>query len=349
MRRVLPKAKSLVDEAGMPRLGVFAGEFENLNIYDSALRISGIPLPKSAVRFRTKEWFHAAVITPEAYIGFAVVNMKFLGMSFVSFTKRDGTGAFEHRKQGLASKASVPVDMLHSRGGFSSKGYEFRVETGLDSGRHAMELNVKPSGKAPAVDLKITGFEDPAKIAAMVVSMPVGSARAAYSHKCVIPCEGSLVVGCEELLGEGKMGLMVIDFHRALYPRHTFWRWATFAGWGDDGMPVGLNLTKNVVVDDWEYNENCFWEGGKMHLLGPAVFEFDHRNVMLPWKIKSADGAVELVFKPLCEKGEKVNAGIIADNFKQVYGTFSGTVSAGGKQSEIRDLFGVCERHDAIW
>ena len=116
MRRVLPAAPTLVDEAGMPRLGVFAGEFARLNLEDTTLRASGIPLPRGLVRFRVKEWFHAGVLLPRGYLGFAIINSKMLGLSFTSYINLDGR-AVEHRTRRPRGK-KVPADMrageLHS-------------------------------------------------------------------------------------------------------------------------------------------------------------------------------------------------------------------------------------------
>ena len=348
MRRVLPATETLVDEAGMPRLGVFAGEFDRLNLEDSTLRASGIPLPRGLVKLRIKEWFHAGILLPRGYLGFAVINSKIVGVSFLSFIRLDGTGAFEYSHKGAARLARVPADMRDGAGGFKKEGYEIAITTGLAKGGHTARVRVAAGKERPAVEADLKAFEDPAKVEAMIASLPVGASSAMYSHKSAIVCEGSVRVGGEELLGAEK-GIMVIDFHRALYPRHTFWKWATAAAFDASGGVLGFNLTKNVVQDDWEYNENCLWTGGKMHLLGPAVFEHDPADLMKPWKVRTADGAVELAFTPVGQKGERVRMVVVRSDFFQVYGRFNGTIRAGGATHEIRDMFGTCEDHDALW
>ncbi|MFA6034218.1 MAG: DUF2804 domain-containing protein [Myxococcota bacterium] len=348
MIKLQTAGQTLIDGAGMPRLGVFDGEFESLNICDTALRVGGLPLPKFLVSMRVKEWFHAGIITPTAYIGAAIIDTKIAGASFVSYINRDGTGAFDYSKKGAPGRARVPKDMLESKGDFTATGYHVGVVTGLRAGVHEFRIRVDGRGGNPSVDADLRGFEDPGKVAAMVVSMPVGGSRTAYSHKCVIRCEGSLKVNGVELMGGGP-SYMLVDYHKALYPRHTFWKWATFAGAGPDGLPMGFNLTKNCVADDWEFNENCLWEGGRMHLLGPAAFEFDHDDVMKPWIIKSMDGAADLVFTPNGIKCESMNAVIMKTSFKQAYGLFNGTITAGGRKFAVSNLFGMCEDHDSYW
>jgi hypothetical protein len=86
-----------------------------------------------------------------------------------------------------------------------------------------------------------------------------------------------------------------------------------------------------------------------MHLLGPAVFEHDPADLMKPWKVRTADGAVELAFTPVGQKGERVRMVVVRSDFFQVYGRFNGTIRAGGATHEIRDMFGTCEDHDALW
>ena len=78
-------------------------------------------------------------------------------------------------------------------------------------------------------------------------------------------------------------------------------------------------------------------------------FTRDPDDIMKPWQVRTADGAVELLFTPVGQKSERVRMVVVRSDFFQVYGSFKGTIREGGTVHEIRDLFGTCEDHDARW
>jgi hypothetical protein len=110
-----------------------------------------------------------------------------------------------------------------------------------------------------------------------------------------------------------------------------------------------LNLTQNVNTDDTRYNENGIWVDGRLEHLGPARFDFDPRDVLAPWRLTTADGAVDVTFHPEGERSESIRAGIIRSVFHQPYGTFTGVVRHGGQTLHVDEMYGVCEDHDALW
>ena len=68
-----------------------------------------------------------------------------------------------------------------------------------------------------------------------------------------------------------------------------------------------------------------------------------------PWKLTTTDGAADLTFTPTGERAESIRLGLVRSCFHQPNGTFSGTVKVEGETVELKDLFGVCEDHDALW
>ena len=182
----------------------------------------------------------------------------------------------------------------------------------------------------------------------LVVSLPLGKNRGMYSHKVCCPVEGTFKVGDREIAPDPKRDTCLIDEHRGFYPRHTYWKWATFGVMGSDGKILGVQLTDNLIQDQDQWNENAIWSGGNLSLLGPVDFTFDLKNYMNNWKIKDREGRVDLDFTPLGVKEDMTNALILRMHYLQPMGTFSGSlISDDGVRHKIKDAFGVTEYHDA--
>lgn len=130
--------------------------------------------------------------------------------------------------------------------------------------------------------------------------------------------------------------------------RETAWNWACLAGVADNGVSVGLNLAAGV--NETGMTENALWLDGRRTLLGPARFEFDRYQPGADWRVTTDDGRVDLRFVPAGARREKLNAGVIASNFRQFVGTFQGTVEdENGKKIPVNGLRGLMEDHFARW
>jgi len=96
--------------------------------------------------------------------------------------------------------------------------------------------------------------------------------------------------------------------------------------------------------------ENALWLNGQRFVLGAARFEFNRYQQDTKWRVTTEDGKIELSFVPSGVRKEKLNAGILASNFRQFVGTFEGTVEdASGKKIPVAGLRGLMEDHFARW
>ena len=94
--------------------------------------------------------------------------------------------------------------------------------------------------------------------------------------------------------------------------------------------------------------ENGLWAGKELSMFGPARFTFDESRLLDPWRVETTDGRCKVEFKPEGERAGVINAGIVASNYHQPYGTFSGQAKDdAGNVHEIKDFFGVTEFHKA--
>jgi hypothetical protein len=138
------------------------------------------------------------------------------------------------------------------------------------------------------------------------------------------------------------------DWSAGFMRRETFWNWGCLAGRTADGRIAGLNVS--CGVNETSFTENCFWLDGRLHKVDTVAFEYDQRNLLRPWRLRSADGRVDLAFAPEDMHVERVNALVLASNFHQLIGRFTGTLTTEkGERVEVRELLGFCEDHYAKW
>ncbi len=130
--------------------------------------------------------------------------------------------------------------------------------------------------------------------------------------------------------------------------RETFWLWASLSHQTKDGIKVGFNLAAGV--NETSHTENGLWINDELIKLDRTNFTFNRKNRMDLWQVSSSDAHIDLTFEPMGERKEKINAGLIASNFTQLFGRFNGTVKdKNGKEIKIENAMGFCEDHFAKW
>ncbi|MBM4370391.1 MAG: DUF2804 domain-containing protein [Deltaproteobacteria bacterium] len=343
MRTLLPTPQPAVGPDGVPAWGVFRLPFRELNLEDA--RVPGL-----LRRVRLKEWHHVALIHPEVYVSVAVVDLKYATASWVFVHHRDSDHAFEHAVTLAGRRVVLPSTLWDARWDLDAgPGYRIAGRDHLAAGEHGLDLRIRGAGERPGIDARLTFLEDPGRVQPLVAILPLGRNRPMYTHKVPCPARGSITVGTRTYTLDPGRDLAILDIHKAYYPRTTTWRWATFAVPDPGGLPTGVNLTRNVIEDDEVHNENALWEGGRLHLLGPARFEVPP-DPRAPWRIHTLDGAAELEFRPRGGRTEDRNLLVASSWYRQPVGLYSGTVRDGtGREHRFQDVWGIAEDHRVVW
>ncbi len=74
-------------------------------------------------------------------------------------------------------------------------------------------------------------------------------------------------------------------------------------------------------------------------------FTFDGNDALSPWRIRSEDGRVDLVFQPEGQRAQTIDLMLIASRYVQPFGSFSGKLHG----VTLDGLAGVTEDHVARW
>lgn len=133
-----------------------------------------------------------------------------------------------------------------------------------------------------------------------------------------------------------------VDASNGLLAHNTAWRWASA-----HRPDVGFNLQQGYFGQQ----ENVLWLDGEPIALGAAQFEFDARRPLDPWRVRTDDGLLDLVFTPEGARASHRDLGFAASRYVQPVGSFAGTVRARADAAPrpVRELLGVTEDHHSRW
>jgi hypothetical protein len=331
---------------GKAQFGRFGRPFRDLNLLDAEC---GIPRLLGLRRYRLKEWVHVALTHPEWYLSLAMVDVGFLVSSWLHLYNRRTGKALEHERKLPPGRFRAPSNLWDHSGQFETRGYRVAVHNHVDRQAHLFDIEVGERRGLPAVAGSLVLHEDPAQTQPLSALLPLSANRPMFTHKSACPVSGVLDVGGERVVFTPDHCAGLLDYHKAYYPRHTFWRWATFAAIDSTGSTLGVNLTQNVIRDDARFNENCIWHGNGISLVGPARFDIP-RDPSQPWTIRTEDGNVDLQLVPQGLRRERVNLGLVRSAYDQPYGLYSGTLTdSEGRRHNVEKVFGLAEDHTSTW
>jgi hypothetical protein len=135
------------------------------------------------------------------------------------------------------------------------------------------------------------------------------------------------------------------DYTHGLLARRTIWRWAYAMGRAKSGERVAFNLVQGFVGEP----ECTAWVEGEVFPLSEGRFAFDPEQPLAEWRVSTADGTVDLRFKPGGMHSEQKNFGVIHSRFVQPVGAYAGTLRLGGRELVLDGVLGVTEDQDVLW
>ncbi len=338
---------ALVCADGSARYGIFDETPDVINIDDFDYRnpMGGRQNPLRKVLGR-KHFQYIGVISDDILLGVALGDFKYLGMAF-AYT-------YEPRTERLTEfSMKIPLAV-----GFSLTNRPIDGTSEVNVGGNHIRMSGTREPRAVQLVVELTNgiaadvqfrLDRPWPFEPMAVNTQTAINGWVFTQKIAgVPAVGTISgpSGARNL--SDLNAYAHYDYSLGFMRRETFWNWACFAGEAD-GQAVGLNLS--CGVNETSYSENCFWIDGRRYDTGLAAFDYDRRAPdRKPWRVTTRDGSVDLEFTPEGMHREKLNVGLIASNFKQVFGRFNGTIKPAGADSvDIVEQYGFMEDQYAKW
>ncbi len=335
----------LVAPDGTVRLGIFPEPIDVVNHEDFVFRDPfGRPRGRLARHFGFHRFQFLGGLSERLVFGCAIIDTRWVSTAFVYCYDPATRRRVEHsvrRPLGIGVRFVDTPEVGTVT--FAAGGARFAMHAGAAPRERRLEVAAGP------IAIDATFSEETPAIEPMRLCTRAGATGWVYARKTA----GLGMRGTLRFDGT-TYDLGAIDIHghhdwSAGFMRpETFWNWGCLAGRTADGRIAGLNVS--CGVNETSVTENCFWIDGRLHKVDTVSFDYDQRNLMMPWRLRSADGRVALDFVPEGMHVERLNALILATNFHQLFGRFTGTLTtAAGERHAVERVLGFCEDHYAKW
>jgi hypothetical protein len=337
-------ASTLVDEQGRVRFGRFSRTLHKINGRAAHyLSSMGRPAGRFARHFHYKQFQYFGLISDDFLLGCALADTAWLGLVFV-YLHDTRTGELNEwiwrtpLGYGLTlSDSPRNGESLFNRGNVCIRMQYLDQDPRLEKRLH-IDL---PELKLNAILVEDEQFQP------MSLCTRTGINGFTYANKVAgVPVKGTLSFKGNEiaLATAGCFGHH--DFTAGYLRRETFWNWAC-TSCHIDGHDVGFNLS--CGVNETSFSENCLWLDGELIPLGGIRFDYDRKNIMAPWHIQDSTQQLEMTFTPTgCHK-EKLNVGLFANDFHQLFGRFNGKLQVNQINLTLADTRGFVEEQYAKW
>ncbi len=294
---------------------------------------------------RKKRWNYWCVTNERFLFSATVSNIDYMGLAFVYFL--DFESKFFHEMTvvtpfgtGCRLSDTVQGDVVYRHK---------RLKVAFVEVGGAVSIKVSSpdfGGRKLEADLLVSC---PANHETLNVVIPWDERRFQFTSKQnTLPVTGKVTIGDAGYDAAG--GFACLDYGRGIWPFASFWNWAGASG-VSDGHTIGLNFGAGWT-DGTGLTENGICIDGRLSKLSEdLVFDYNNKDFMQPWSIRSGDSnRVNVRFEPFFERVASTDAKILRSEVHQLIGRFSGEViDEEGKAYSFANIIGWAEEHFARW
>tara|TARA_Y100000748_G_scaffold121211_3_gene101851 strand:- start:3342 stop:4364 length:1023 start_codon:yes stop_codon:yes gene_type:complete len=340
----MPALPRLINAAGQPSYGLFPDGVEEINYLDFDLcTVMDKPRSQLARRFGCNQFQFISLLSPELVVGVAIVDLKLVSNAFV-YLYDPRTGRFDEFSflQPLARNTRIDPRPGDGAAVFAKGANRISVDAGTEPGVRHLQVELA-GGTRIAARIDEAPSQQP-----LSVCTRAGYAGWVFTRKTAARvCSGSVSWRGQRFDLRQIGALAAVDWTAGFMRRETFWNWGSLSCRLPDGRRLGFNLAAGV--NETGFTENGLWLDDQLVKVDMVDFQFDRSAPLSPWQLRSADGQIDLQFAPAGSRQEKLNALLLASNFKQHFGQYSGVLRLPGETLQITDAWGLVEDHYARW
>ena len=334
----LKAASQLIQPHGQPAFGLFDGSIPDFNLQDYVYQnLMDNKASALARYFHYKQFQFICVTGADWLLAVAIADIRYANSGFAYLYRFDTNLAIS---KGLLLPGALGCQMSNSPSVGEAKqqfgSYKVAIKTNVTNWQLTIDTK----------ELKASLTLEKANQMPLALCAPTGYNGFTYTEKSnALKVTGSLEFQSKPL--DLTQALAGYDFSAGFMRRQTSWRWASISAMVE-GLAFGLNMAAGV--NETGLCENALWFDGQIQHLSPASFVFDRTDDKKPWQVISLCGEVQLEFTPLYCRQEKVNIGLLASNFRQYVGLYTGfVVLQNGTKLPLNEVKGLAEDHYAKW
>jgi hypothetical protein len=287
-------------------------------------------------RLHHKRWQYVGLGDERVFIGVAIVDVGWTCTAFAYlFDRRRRTLLADWRQDGLPRLQARVADapLTGASAWFRGPGARLSLAHQPDD---SLQLSVSTRALQIEARLDLAAMAPPL----LAIGPIEGGVAHATQKTSALPVTGWASAGGQRFSLDRAVA--AVDASNGLLARETAWRWASA-----HRADVGFNLQQGY----FGALENALWLDGELIPLGAARFEFDTARPLDPWRVRTEDGLLDLVFTPEGARAANKDLGFAASRYVQPVGTFAGTVRArrDSPARRIDGLLGVTEDHRSVW
>lgn len=330
---------AVIIEHGSHRFGTYDGPIPNVNPHE----VSGGRVARALRSTRLKEWEAFQLGDDDWFVLGAVYDAKAMGLLQVLAVDKQRATITRWQAQVPSPRVNVARGLSGTRSHGHSGGFTITIGNELAAGRLHVDASHPGRRDLAPLELHGTGLCPPDETGHLVIVHPFTDDQALYSHKAIMPFEGSLRIGSDRVGFDPDRGFLILDDHHGEYPRPQRYDWVTGVRRAPDGRVEGFNLTDNQVRDPDVHNENALWIGSDVHRL-PAITVDRPKGPWEPWHVHDRHGAVDVRFTPTVRSALHVGPRRSLAEYYAPYGWFEGTIEAEHARLDLDGFFGVGEQ-----
>lgn len=160
----------------------------------------------------------------------------------------------------------------------------------------------------------------------------------------------SVAVDAEHEVHAAEEAWGVLDVGRGRWPYRTRWNWGGGAGRSAEGAVVGIQIGAKWT-EGTGFTENGVIVDGVLEKIGAELeWTYEWDQPLEPWHVRHPDGSFDLILSPVYDKHTKVEAGVMGTEVHQVFGTWTGHVTAAdGTIHHLDAVQGFAEESRSRW
>ena len=321
-------------------MGTFNAPIPNVNLLDLH-RPLGFSAPRAFNAFRLKEWMAFQIANDDWFICLSVYNTKSVGIAIVMAYNKAEQRMYRYEHKVPCWRLQVPRGLLNSHCYYHSSNFSIDIKNRLETNRFEISVSARNFSDVPDFTAQWTAHHttEPS-----VIVQPFAQNRPLYSHKALMPVDGTANFGDKVSVFTSRDSCAIVDDHKGFYPYVMQYDWVTALGFDENRRLVGFNLTDNQIQNPERYNENCLWQDAKMIPL-PPISVSRPNGVSGTWEIRDQYGLVELSFTPLADVPTYLNVGFAAFKYNGPTGKFAGSITNPSSDKVLfSDFIGMGEK-----
>lgn len=302
-----------------------------------------------ANKLRIKEWDYYYFGNEEYGVGLTIDDNGYMSLASISFLDFKNKTQVTKSPMGIMplGKVNLPPTSKTGDVSLSYKGTDMAFYNDGKSRRLVCHMDDFIDGLPFGCDLKITDHNDDT----MVIATPFNKKKHFYYNQKINDLEANGIITIGKKVYNVNKWYGVLDWGRGVWTYKQTWFWSSLSG-ESDGHLIGFNLGYGFG-DTSSASENMFFLDKKGYKLEDVVFKIPTKDgkddFLSNWKIESASKDIDLTFTPILNRRCYTNALIIASFQNQVFGRFSGYVTADKKKIRIDNVLAFAEKVYNKW